>query len=101
MDEGLLIETGMAQTTALSNPTPAWVTVHKAGNQEHIAQPAGSSTDEKVSVILNLFQTTPTASASSRQLAGLVSESSLQLGLSDSLLCNSVLILEDLSVFIT
>lgn len=44
MVTGFLIETGMAQTTALSNPTPAWVTVHKAGNQEHIAQPAGSST---------------------------------------------------------
>jgi hypothetical protein len=62
MGEGLLTGAEMTQKTAASSrPTPAWVTSHKAGILELIAQPAGSSTDWRLSfpgapVVLNLFQ---------------------------------------------
>ena len=71
------------KTAAPPRPTPAWVTAHKAGNLEHTAQPAGSSTGWRVSfpgasVGLSLFQAAQ-AGLCFFQAAGLVSESSLQL----------------------
>ena len=50
-----------SQTAALPKPTPAQVTAHIAGNLEHAAQPAGSSTSWRVSFPsdkagVNLFQ---------------------------------------------
>lgn len=74
----------------------AGVAVHKAGNQEHSAQPTGSSTSWRVSFPsgsgLNLFWVTRPISASSRMQ---VLESSLQLGFSESLLYSSALFLSE------
>ena len=49
MGEGLI--TGGendVKTAASQKPTPAWVTIHKAGNLEHTEQPASSTTSGRV-----------------------------------------------------
>ena len=74
MDEGAV--TGAGTTAASPEPTLVWVTAHKAGNLEHGAQPAGSSTGWRVSLpgdsMVCTLSDSSAAFVVSRQLAGLI-----------------------------
>lgn len=49
MGKGLFIGAEMTQRPLSPKPTPVWVEIAKAGNPEHTAPPAGSSTGWRAS----------------------------------------------------